>query len=79
MSAYPDEHLIRGFEATRSSLTAAVDALDAARGEAADGRYGDAALAIGQTMLARLQDADSGLNQVVDRLEALGEVTRHPV
>ena len=79
MSAFPDEHLIRGFEATRSSLTAAVDALDAARGEAADGRYGDAALAFGQTMLARLQDADLGLNQVVDRLEALGEVTRHPV
>lgn len=78
VAAIADQRLVRGFEATRSSLAAAVDALDAARGQAADGRYGDAVLAIGQTMLVCLQDADAGVNAVVDRLEALGDVTRFP-
>jgi hypothetical protein len=79
MSALPDEPLLHGFEATRSSLEAAVDALDAARQEAADGRYCDAMLAIGQTVLARIQEADAGMNDVVERLGALGGASRFPV
>ena len=78
MSPLPDEDLTREFAATRTSLQAAVHALDAARGKADDGRYGDAVLAIGQSMLTRLQDADARVNDLVDRLEALGGVERFP-
>ncbi len=78
MNALPDPDLTRGFAATRTSLQAAVNALDAARGKAADGRYGDAVLAIGQSMLTRLEDADSRVNELVDRLERLGGVERFP-
>jgi hypothetical protein len=78
VSPVPDDDLTRGFAATRTSLQAAVDALDAARGKAADGRYGDAVLAIGEAMLTRLEEADAGVNDLVDRLEALGVVERFP-
>ncbi|HTI35001.1 MAG TPA: hypothetical protein VL422_15100 [Miltoncostaea sp.] len=78
MSPLPDRDLTRGFASTRTSLQAALNALDAARGKAADGRYGDALLAIGETMLQRLDDADARVNDVVDRLEALGGVERFP-
>ena len=78
MSPLPDPDLTRGFAATRTSLQAALAALDAARGRAADGRYGDAVLAIGATMLTRLDDADARVNDLVDRLEALGGLERLP-
>jgi hypothetical protein len=73
-----DDDLTRGFAATRTSLQAAVNALEAARGKADDGRYGDAVLAIGQTMLTRLEDADARVNDLIDRLESLGGVERFP-
>jgi hypothetical protein len=78
VSPLPDRDLTRGFAATRTSLQAAVHALDAARGKADDGRYGDAVLAIGQSLLTRLQDADAKVNDLVDRLGELGGVERFP-
>ncbi|HTI34020.1 MAG TPA: hypothetical protein VL422_10120 [Miltoncostaea sp.] len=78
MSALPDRDLTRDFAATRTTLQAALHALDAARGKAADGRYGDAVLAIGSTMLTRLDDAGARVNDLVDRLEALGGLERFP-
>jgi hypothetical protein len=78
MSALPDRDLTRDFAATRTSLQAALHALDAARGKAADGRYGDAVLAIGATMLRRLDDTDARVNDLVDRLQMLGGLERFP-
>jgi hypothetical protein len=76
MSAIPDADLRRGFEAAQVNLRAAAAALLAARADAAAGRHSDALLALGQTVLVRLRDADDGVNMVVDRLEALGGAVR---